>query len=603
MCGILGTYHYNISKEAFAHQLHKMQHRGPDGFGTWQSEDGNLQLGHRRLAIIDTDSRSNQPMVFNNRYVIVFNGEIYNYVELRSELQKEGVDFVTQSDTEVLLKLLALKGPEALPLLNGMWAFAFYDVEEKTLILSRDRVGEKPLYYLEQNNQFAFASEMKSLYGLLSKLDYDTAFFNFALEHPHDHESLPQTHIKDIKKFPAGMYAICRQGKIKFHSYYHPEALLQQPCRYKNFDEATEAFNELFASACSIRMRSDVPLGSALSGGIDSGLLVSTVARLGYRHNKDYTAVVSSFPGSALDETKEALSVANNAAVNAVSVSVNPDLQPDHILQAVYHFESIGGTSPIPFFQTYSAFRENNIIVTLDGHGGDELFGGYSFDMYAKLKDDFPNIFQMRNTLNTIDKMYGYSNEIDLKKTLPHFKGELLQRYKQKGAGSIFEKEQHFKQKLFQSTFKGILPTLLRNYDCYAMYAGVEIRMPYLDHRIIAFAFSLPNKYKVKNGFSKAILRRAGKGKLPDAILNNKEKKGWNSPMGEWFAGPWKEWLLDEISSTDFANCRLINTTAYKKKLDAFYAQSNSEHGAGQQLWLQLQPYLIEKANKQFANK
>lgn len=601
MCGILGTYNFNISKETFTNQLHKMQHRGPDGFGTWQSEEGDLQLGHRRLAIIDTDSRSNQPMIFNNRYVIVFNGEIYNYVELRTELQKEGIEFITQSDTEVLLKLLALKGPEALLLLNGMWAFALYDIQEKTLMLSRDRIGEKPLYYIDQNNQFAFASEMKSLYGLLSQIDYDAAFFDFALEHPFDHESLPQTHVKGIKKFPAGMYAICRQGQIKFHQYYHPEALLQQPYKYKSFDEAAEVFNELFASACTLRMRSDVPLGSALSGGIDSGLLVSTVARLGYQHHKNYTAVVSSFPDSALDETREALSVAGNAGVNAVTVSVNPDLQPDHILQAVYHFESIGGTSPIPFFQTYSAFRENNIIVTLDGHGGDELFGGYSFDMYAKLKDDFPNIFQMRNTLNIIDKMYGFNNEIDLKKTLPHFKGELLQRYRQKGAASIFEKEQYYKQKLFHSTFKGILPTLLRNYDCYAMYAGVEIRMPYLDHRIIAFAFSLPNKYKVKNGFSKAILRRAGKDKLPVAILNNKEKKGWNSPMGEWFAGPWKEWLLDEINSTDFTNCRLINTDKYKKQVDAFYSKGNSEHGVGQQLWLQLQPYLIEKANKQFA--
>lgn len=601
MCGIFGTLNFNLSKASFVHELQRMKHRGPDGMGTWQSPDGSLQLGHQRLAIIDTNTRADQPMILKNRYVIVFNGEIYNYLELKKELQKANIEFTTTSDTEVLLNLLVLKGPDALQQLNGMWAFAMYDIEEKKLFLSRDRLGEKPLYYIQQQEQFAFASEMKSLYNLLPHFNYNREFIQHTLAHPYETESLPDTLITGIKKFPAGSYATLQKGNLIFTKYYSPEKLLNQKCAFPNFMDAVEAFRELFHSSCQLRMRSDVPLGSALSGGIDSGLLVSTVAALGYQKSKSYTAVVSSFPGSALDETEDALKVANNAGVNAIAIKVNPNLNPNQILQSVYHFETIGGTSPIPFYQTYQGFRNNNIIVTLDGHGGDELFGGYSFDMYEKLKDDFPNLYQMRNTLSTIDKMYGFNNEITLKKTMPYFKGELLKRIKQKSIPAIFEKEQYYKRKLYHSTFLGILPTLLRNYDCYSMYAGVEIRMPYLDYRIVEFAFSLPNNFKVRNGFSKALLRNAAKDIMPKNVLHNKVKYGWNSPMGEWFSGIWKEWLLDELNSTAFANYDLTDTTRLKNMVTQFYSQSKNEQGAGQAIWLQLQPYLIQRANDQFS--
>ena len=601
MCGIFGTVNYRISREDFQVQLDKIKHRGPDGFGIWENKSGSVKLGHRRLAIIDTDSRSNQPMLFGNRYAIVFNGEIYNYIEIKKELQQKGISFVTESDTEVLLHLLLQEGPHALNKLNGMWSFVLYDEQEQSFLMSRDRIGKKPLYYIHEGEQFAFASEMKSLYKLLPSLYYNKEFISYALANPMDNEQLADTLIHGIKKFPAGSYAVLKNGELHIKQYYFPEALLDQKPLYKSFEEATEQFTELFESACTLRMRSDVPVGSALSGGIDSGFVVSTLGKLGFGEGGGYTALVASFPGSYLDETKEALQVAANAGIDAVNVTIQPDLDTAHILKAIYDFEELYLAPPITFFQSYQGFRDKGIVVTLDGHGGDELFGGYPFDLDAKLKDDFPNLWKMKDTLSMINRMYGKDADAEMGDSWVQFKTELVRRKRTKGIASVFNNESHYRKKLFHSTFYGILPTLLRNYDHYSMHAGVEVRMPFLDYRIIAFAFSLPNEYKVRNGFSKAIVREAAKPIVPANILTNKVKTGWNSPMGEWLSGGWKQWILDEIHSSDFNSCTLINAKDMQKRINEYYQRGWFDQSTSQDLWLQLQPYFLEKANKQFA--
>jgi len=341
MCGIFGTVNYRISKEEFQQRLDTNKHRGPDGFGVWENKNGTVKLGHRRLAIIDTDSRSNQPMVFDNRYAIVFNGEIYNYIELKKELQQKGVQFVTESDTEVLFQLMILEGPSALSKLNGMWSFVLYDDQEQRFFMSRDRIGKKPLYYIHKGEQFAFASEMKALYKCLPQFSYNKPFIDFSLANPFDNEVLPDTIINGIHKFPAGSYAVYENGELKISRYYFPEQLLEQKPAHKNFHEAVEQFRELFESSCALRMRSDVPVGSALSGGIDSGLVVSTLGKLGYGKKGGYTALVASFPGSVIDETKEALQVADHANVDAMKDIVAADLSPGNIFKTVLDFEKI----------------------------------------------------------------------------------------------------------------------------------------------------------------------------------------------------------------------------------------------------------------------
>jgi asparagine synthase (glutamine-hydrolysing) len=600
MCGISGIIGYGLTEEDFTRELHKMEHRGPDGFGVWSQADGSVRLGHRRLAIIDTDDRANQPMLFEGRYVLVFNGEIYNYIELRSQLEQEGVVFSTRSDTEVLLHMMIRKGPSALTILNGMWAFALYDISERTLFLSRDRLGKKPLYLILGQNRIAFASEMKSLYRYLGRIDYDKEVIDLTMSNFMDAEMQKDTIIRGIEKFPPACYGIYKNGELKTYRYYFPEELLSKRPNYKRFEDAVDEFRSLFESSCSLRMRSDVPVGSALSGGIDSSFVVSTIAKLGFAHS-GYKALVSSFPGSFLDETKEAFAVADHAGVPVDAVIVNSKIEPDDILEATYQFEDIAGTAPLPFFQLYNAFRKQGVVVTLDGHGGDELFGGYSFDLYYKLEDDFPDIFKMRKTLDIIDKMYGFQNLITIKSVIPYLKTEIKKRMRENSLSDFFPDGQHFRKRLFHSTFYGMLPTLLRNYDKYSMQAGVEVRMPFLDYRIVEFAFSLPDEYKVRNGFSKAIVRKAAASIVPSMIVNNRVKTGWNSPMGEWFSGPWKQWLMDETSSVEYQNCDLIDQVAIGHTILQLF-HSDGEQQIGQKLWLLLQPYLIEKANKKFSS-
>jgi len=598
MCGIFGTINYRISEETFKHRLDLLKHRGPDGYGIWNSEDSSIKIGHRRLAIIDISNRARQPMIFNERYILTFNGEIYNYIELRESLIKQGVNFTSHSDTEVLLQLIILKGPEALLELNGMWSFVLYDKQEKSFLMSRDRQGEKPLYYIHEGDKFAFASEMKSLYNCLDEFNYNKEFIDYYVTNPYDNELFPETIIHGIKKFPAGHYAKLSNGKLEIVKYYFPELLQHKKEKYQSIEDSTEHFKELFLSSCKLRMRSDVNIGSSLSGGIDSGLVLNNVSQQFNDKTSTYRAVVSCFPGSVLDETENAIQIADKANVNAILVNVDPQANPEQLLQSIYDFEDIAGTSPIPFFQTYQAFRDNGILVTLDGHGGDELFGGYSFDIPSKLSDDFPNVFKMRDTLQTLEDMGGYDKKISLGLAWLYLKQE-YQRRKIQGL-PILKNLSAYNNKLHHSTFKGILPTLLRNYDKYSMHAGVEVRMPFLDYRIVEFVFKLPNEHKVNDGFSKVLLRNAAKGLLPDNIINNKVKKGWNSPMGEWFSGIWKEWLLDEISSVDFANSTIVDPIDIARLVNSFLTEGKKNQDTGQLIWLRMQPYFILKANRIF---
>ena len=598
MCGIFGTVNFNISEDTFKSRLDLLKHRGPDGFGVWSSDDQCIRIGHRRLAIIDKSKKADQPMLLNDRYIFSFNGEVYNYIELRNDLTKEGVAFTTNSDTEVLLKLLIKKGPEALNLINGVWAFVLYDKQENSLLISRDRIGEKPLYFINKNNQLAFASEMKSLYNCLDQFNYNSAYINKCINNLYGSNAAADTIVENISMFPAGYYAYYKEGALDCKQYYFPKKLLEQKPYIGNLNEATDEFLALFKSSCQLRMRSDVPIGSSLSGGIDSGLVLSTISRFISKNNYSHTGVISSFPNSILDETELAIKIAKNTNANYLTVKVNPDYTPNQLLKSVYDFEDISGTSSLPFYQTYQAFRNNNIIVTLDGHGGDELFGGYSFDLPSKISDDFPNLFKIQNTLQTIENMNGNKKVIKMGLAWLYLKQEFNKRKEDPDYDE--NNSNNYAKKLHQSTFSGILPSLLNNYDKYSMQAGVEIRMPFLDYRIIEFAFKLPNHFKINNGFSKVLLRKASVGLLPNQVINNKLKLGWNSPMGEWFDGIWKEWILDEINSIDFINCTLINPKEITNMVQSFILKGDKDQHTGQMIWLKLQPYLIQKANKLF---
>ncbi|GAC1419470.1 MAG: asparagine synthase (glutamine-hydrolyzing) [Flavisolibacter sp.] len=593
MCGILGVLG-KIDGPSFQKCLDTIIHRGPDGEGTWS--DGVITLGHRRLSIIDLSENGKQPMEILDRYVIVYNGEIYNYIEIRTSLEKKGVVFFSNSDTEVLLYSYHTWGKDCVQRFNGMWAFAIWDKQERTIFLSRDRMGKKPLFYVFKNDRFAFASEMKALYPLLSHMEINSELVEQAKNDVFCYETTRDCLIKNIFRFPAATNGIFKQGDLSFYKYWEPlETLIDVPSKY---EQQVEQFRELFIDACHIRMRSDVPVGTALSGGLDSSATISTMAHIAHTNTShDYSrdwqhAFVASFPGSAIDESPFAKRVVDHINIPATYLTIDPLKNIERLDYYTYMFEELYLTSPIPFIQLYGEVKKHGTTVTLDGHGSDELFGGYPFDIYEKIKDDFPNIREMKKTLETyLDGIKEpYNKSMMWRHVFHHFRKQ-LGRSKEKRDISGF-----LNNRLFQSTFKTILPTLLRNYDRYSMINGVEIRMPFLDHRIISFAFSLPASAKVRNGFTKAIVRDAVKDLMPFDIAFRKDKIGFNSPFSDWIRGPLRIWVKDIINSKEFEESQLISPVMVKEKIYKVLNGPISDFKSGENAWISLMPYFWEKS-------
>lgn len=601
MCGILG--HLPASEPGiFKTALDKIAHRGPDGYGIWHAADGSISLGHRRLAILDLTENGKQPMEWAGRYMITFNGEIYNYVELKTELEQKGVRFRTQSDTEVLLALFALEGAKCLSRLNGMWAFAIYDQTEKTLFISRDRLGKKPLFYSARGASFAFASEMKALYPFLGNVVIKRDVVEKAKQNVFSYEASEECLIEGIKRFPAASYGWLKDGQLTLYKFWEPlDHLIEAPTRYS---DQVEMFRELFIDACKIRMRSDVPVGTALSGGIDSSATISTMSYVS-RHlegvySRDWQhAFVASFPGSTIDETKEAKKVVDNIGIGATYLAIDPLKDIDKLFYYSYLFEEFYLTSPIPMVQLYGKIKSSGTTVTLDGHGSDELFGGYPFDLEPKLKDDYPNLFRMQETMQTINDNRAGGGSVGLKEVYPHFKSSskhFLVRLAGRGYDNRYRDLDHLNTRLYQSSFQTILPTLLRNYDRYSMINGVEIRMPFLDHRIVSFAFSIPASSKVRNGYTKSIVRDAMKGFFPDDIRLLKRKIGFNSPITEWLKGPLRDWARDIMASQSFKTAQFIDPATVRDTVESVINDPAANYSDGEQAWTALMPYIWEQS-------
>jgi asparagine synthase (glutamine-hydrolysing) len=601
MCGILGVLPSTGVNE-FKTALDRLEHRGPDGFGEWQEANNKITLGHRRLSILDLSENGRQPMEWADRYVITFNGEIYNYIELKKELEQKGIRFKTTSDTEVLLALYAEEGSKCLEKLNGMWAFAIYDKKDETLFLSRDRMGKKPLFYSQIGDFFVFASEMKAIYPFLKEVTPNIDLVNRAKVDMFCYENTSTCLIKGIQRFPAASYATYRSGHLQISNFWQPlDYIITVPGRY---EEQVEMFRELFIDACKLRMRSDVPVGTALSGGIDSSATISTMSYVSKHLQGEYSrdwqhAFVASFPGSQLDETAEARKVAQNIGVNATYLTIDPLKDIDKLFYFSYMFEEFYLTSPIPFIQLYGKIKASGTTVTLDGHGSDELFGGYHFDLKPKLYDDFPNPFELKKTLQTIEDCFGNNRSISNGRVFLEYKN--ITKSKLAGlntmSGQITDKRlDNLNQRLYQSSFETILPTLLRNYDRYSMINGVEIRMPFLDHRIVSFAFSIPASSKVRNGYTKAIVRDAMKGFFPDDIRLLKKKTGFNSPFTEWLKGPLKEWVFDQMGSQDFKKATFIDSKQVAQKIRKLIENSEASFQDGEEAWTSLMPYVWEKS-------
>ncbi len=619
MCGIFGALNREISEELADYCCDTLSHRGPDGRGVWFNSNKNCVLAHRRLSIIDLSSNAQQPMSYaNKRYYITYNGEIYNYLEIKAELKNKGYEFNSTSDTEVILASYMEWGEDCVHKFNGMWSFAIFDQEENSLFLSRDRFGVKPLYYLIEKNSLVFASEMKAIIPCMSKVEFNHSLISF-FKIFHHYEFKEDCLIKNIKRFPAGSNAIFKNGKLTIKKYWHTlEHRIEVSSKY---EEQAEQFRSIFFDACKIRMRSDVTIGTALSGGLDSSAVICSMNNVA--RNKDYYsqkdwqhAYVACFEGTELDESNYAKIVSDYIGISNTTIKMKNDLSEDKLLRQAYLFEELWMNSQMPIMDIYAAERQDGTVVSVDGHGADEIFGGYDFNIPVALFDakDKNEVEEVAKTIIDCEAIESVESQEELEVWLKNRNIKTKRRYlldtlyKQWQFNDFDVKSKEFKKldnlskMLYIETHKKCLPTMLRNYDRNSMASGVEIRMPFLDYRVVSFAFSIPWNSKIRNGYTKAIVRDGLKNIIPDEITLRKDKKGFNAPINQWLRES-KELYLDLVNSQDFLNSDLVkNPTKVKEKLIKFINIKNDNYVVdlinGQKLWMVINMYVWEKAMK-----
>ena len=620
MCGLIGSIGFKDDSKL---NLKTLSHRGPDSMGKWTSLDNEFPvvLGHTRLAILDLTDAGNQPILTeDNRYVFVYNGEIYNFIELRTELESLGHVFKTKTDTEVFLKGLILEGPSFQLRCNGMWSFCLWDRKKKTALFGRDRFGKKPFFYsMIGNSKLVFASEMKAIYPFLDSIQ-PSEKINIFLQKTFDYENSEDCVVRGIKRLQAGHYAIYQNGKFKHQRWWNTlDHLEDVPNTYQ---EQVERFREIFLDAVKIRMRSDVRIGTALSGGLDSSSILAAMKYLSNqkgsqtRESNDWQhSFCAHYPGSSLDETKWARILTNAMNVPLQEVNIDPLKSDWSINEALYQIEDPNLTLPLPMLSTYRAISNSDIKVTLDGHGADELFCGYD-EIYNAFKvSNAEETAEIDSIIKSLDSGQYRENTRNLKikflkKKLIEFlksnlrrpKGYLMAllgkrdwqavRYKLKYADQShpqFKKLDPFSQSLYECFHITALPTLLRNYDRYSMASGVEIRMPFMDHRLVTYTFSLPWTSKIGGTYTKRILRDALKGILPEKIRTRRDKIGWNAPLHEWFRGSLKNEIQEFIEPDSIPQKLKTDWQQFQKK-------SNPNFRDGQIIWTSLMPELWKKS-------
>jgi asparagine synthase (glutamine-hydrolysing) len=608
MCGILGTIPEYNDKNLFNNALSRLNHRGPDDKGVVHF--GKASFGHTRLSIIDTTKNGHQPFYSQcNRYIMTFNGELYNYIELKKELKKKGYDFKTDTDTEVLLSSYIEWGESCFNKFNGMWALVIYDSKEDKFIFSRDRFGKKPLFYTHQNHFFIFSSEMKAILPFLKHVKSSTNIKEM-IQNVATYESKDYTLIDGIKKIQPGYYAIYKNGSFYTKKYWELlDTIHNVPSKY---EDQVEEFKNILYNSVDIRMHSDVSIGTALSGGVDSSAIISIMNKINNSSSNktSINAFIASFPGTFLDEAKYAEKVANNLNIKPFIFEINPQDYIDKLESYIYFFEEIFHTNIIPMMALYSNIKKHGVTVTLDGHGADEILGGYPGEtIYAAVIESIKNldITAMNNFLDIQENLMPTNKKFNLNKKNKYFnflKYIVISNIKRLvGRGVKLEKSSHknyirldrVAQFLYHLTQERTLPTLLRNYDRYSMASGVEIRMPFMDHRIVSYAFSLPYTSKIRNGFTKSIIRDSVKDIVPNDVLFRKDKIGFNAPIIEWIKGPMKEFIMDEMASSNFKYSDIINSRELEIKFHEIISGKNESFVNGLFVWKDFMAYLWEK--------
>ncbi len=561
MCGIAGII--QTPPPSFEHpELHKMTnalaHRGPDGEGHWSNEDGTVQLGHRRLAIIDLSPAGQQPLSYINRYQIIHNGEVYNFPELREELRKKGYSFRSGTDTEVIVAAYDYWGESCVQHFDGMFAFAIWDEKKKELFAARDRFGEKPFFYYYDNHRFIFASEIKALRAAgLPCTPNRKMLFNFLTIGYTGNPDIPEeTFFEEIRKLPPASF-------LKFSFLYFSFSVQE----YWNIDpekqdkkigekEATEQFHHLFRESVRKRLRSDVPVGTSLSGGLDSSSVIATACDLS-GPQPAFSSFTASFPGYEKDESEYAKQVAAKFHLDAHMVTVTgDDLLADWEKLIHHQEEPFGSASIFAQYKVYELAAGHHVKVLLDGQGADEILAGY----HKYFKWYWQELFRKGRLRKSgelaaarekgITEPFTYKNKIAA--WFPSFASIVMERryllkaIRQEDLDREFVKHQSreayytppdlftLNGALHFNCFTHGLEELLRFADRNAMAHGREIRLPFLSHELAEFVFSLPPAFKIRNGWTKWLLRESMKNLLPEQVAWRKDKTGFEPPQKDW---------------------------------------------------------------------
>jgi asparagine synthase (glutamine-hydrolysing) len=583
MCAIAGIISYNTAVPASALQqmAGTLQHRGPNGEGYWISTSNHIGFAHRRLAIIDLSEAAAQPLHYLH-YTIVYNGEIYNYKELRQQLQSHGYHFTSNGDTEIIPAAFDLWGMDCLQRFDGMFAFALHNKKTNIVILARDRFGEKPLYYSftsrhftethisgfknnEQAKGILFASEMKALWaaGVDKVVNNEMLLAYLTLGYVQLPDNKQVTFYKDIFSLPPShvLQINVDDRKINLFKWYDAEeAINRSKAVGINKKDAVEQFRFLLMESISRRLRSDVPVGTSLSGGIDSSAIVAVINKLTQQHtsaNFSATCFTASFSGFNKDETPYATLVADSFKLKQYFVSPTAADLADSWQQLMYYQEEpVQSSSAFTQFLVYKLAKAHNITVLLDGQGADETLAGYKkyghWYLQQLLVTDTPAFIKERRLLKKNNFLEQWNIKNYAAALSPSFTAKMLTQKARKqyqhhayvndefytayANESVCDKPQVKKLEdiLYYNSFVFGLEELLRYADRNSMAHSREVRLPFLSHELVEFVFSLPSNFKIRNGFTKWILRNSMQDILPQEIAWRKDKIGYEPPQQQW---------------------------------------------------------------------
>jgi asparagine synthase (glutamine-hydrolysing) len=622
MCGIAGAV--SLDRQPVARldaALNAMgtliAHRGPDGAGVWISPDGRCGLAHRRLAIIDLSASANQPMVGRNGSVISYNGEIYNYRELMRELEA-GWTFRSRSDTETILAAYAKWGGDCLDHLRGMFAFALWDGQR--LFAARDRFGIKPLCYAIVDEVFYFASEMKALLPILPEIvtEPDALAEYLTFQYTIGDRSL----FRHIHVLPPGHSLLVENGAVKVRRYWDVHYQVDWDHTPAWFERQ---LSEILDRSIGLHLRSDVPVGSYISGGIDSSLVALLASRQGAPGALGFHGKFTDHPG--YDESGYAKAAARGADLKLHELNITAEHFRDNIEKVIYHLDQpVAGPGSFPQYMV-SEMAARHVKVVLGGQGGDEIFGGYARYLIAyfeqAIKAAIDGTHRNGNFVVTPESIIPHLTVLQEYKPLVRqlfskgLFGPLDERYFRliDRAGdmnaevdwsaidrtavferfqTIFNSERNVRKEAYFDSmthydFKCLLPALLHVEDRMSMAHGLEARVPFLDHELVEFAATIPADVKFKNGQMKHLIKSTFRHDLPPEVRDRRDKMGFPVPLKEWFHGELREFVIDVFSTQKSRSRPHFNTDAILANFDGAERFSRKVWGLlSLELWHQL---------------